>query len=193
MADGWRVVEARSAAKGQTDPDMRAGMVETSGCVNLRSHTFRAALLWSLDFRNALLQADGLYREVYFQALPQWDRQGARRVWRLRAPACELNDAAAAFFGTLNVYLLRERGPRGSLLIRICISFFVYERMPFGSWRPVLIMFRVAASGMFQSWFGDICSDTLGPRRPKKRTSRTWARSCPRGGSRMRFRRLPQR
>ena len=62
MADG------RLVAKGYQDPDLRKGLVDTSGCVSLRSshlqvislRLIKKSELWSVDIKNAFLQG-GVY------------------------------------------------------------------------------------------------------------------------------------
>ena len=74
MVDGIKKVKARLVAKGFQDPDLTEGLVDTSGCVSLRSSHLQVASLsalnkwkiWSLDIKNAFLQADGFDRVVFF-------------------------------------------------------------------------------------------------------------------------------
>ena len=76
MAEGKGSVKARLVAKGFQDPDLKDGLVETSGCVSLcSSHLQVISLsavrnwkLWSLDIMNASLQADGFERDVFLHA-----------------------------------------------------------------------------------------------------------------------------
>ena len=76
MAEGEKCVKARLAAKGFQDPDLKDGLVETSGCVSLRSSrlqvislsAIRKWKLWSLDIKNACSQADGFERDVFLRA-----------------------------------------------------------------------------------------------------------------------------
>ena len=76
--DGVKSVKARLAAKGFQDPDLKEGLVETSGCVSLRSPHLRAISLsalkkwrlWSLDIKHAFLQADAFQRVVFLHAPP---------------------------------------------------------------------------------------------------------------------------
>ena len=64
-----KTVKARLVAKGYQDPDLRIGSVDIADCVSRRSShlqvIFREALkkwpLWSLDIKNASLQADGFH------------------------------------------------------------------------------------------------------------------------------------
>ena len=70
--EGKRTVKARLVARGFQGPDLADGLVDTSSCVSLRSSHLQvislSALkkwkLWSLDIKNAFLQADPLPREV---------------------------------------------------------------------------------------------------------------------------------
>ena len=78
MVDGKTSAKARLVAKGFRDPALKDGLVDTSGCVSLRpSHLQVISLsalkkwrLWSLDIKNAFLQADTLRRNVFLQAPP---------------------------------------------------------------------------------------------------------------------------
>ena len=73
MVEGLKTVKARVVAKGFQDPDLQEGLVDTSGCVRLRSSHLQvislSALkkwrLWSLDIKDAFLQADPLQRDVF--------------------------------------------------------------------------------------------------------------------------------
>ena len=47
--------------------------------------------------KNAFLQADTFQRNVFLQALPEWEPSDSRRFWKLNAPAYGLNDAPVAF------------------------------------------------------------------------------------------------
>ena len=99
--DGKRTVKARLVARGFQDPDLADGLVDTSSCVSQRfSHLQVISLsalkkwkLWSLDIKNACLQADPFPRAVYLQAPREWCPRNPCRVWRLNAPAYGLNDA----------------------------------------------------------------------------------------------------
>ena len=81
MADGIKKGKARLVAKGFQDPDLAEGLVDTSGCVSLRSSHLQVASLsalnkwkiWSLDIKNAFLQADGFGRVVFLQAPEAWN------------------------------------------------------------------------------------------------------------------------
>ena len=71
-ADGVKTAKGRLVAGGFQDPDLENGLVETSGRVSLRpSHlqvvslaALRGRRLWSLDIKNACVQADGFGRDV---------------------------------------------------------------------------------------------------------------------------------
>ena len=65
--------------------------------------------LWSLDIKNAFLQADPFPREVYLQAPREWCPCNPCRVWRLNDPAYGLNDAPAEFHKTLKRYLVKSQ------------------------------------------------------------------------------------
>ena len=88
LVDGKRTVKARLVARGFQDPDLAAGLVDTSSCVSLRSSHLQvislSALkqwkLWSLDIKNAFLQADPFPREVYLHAPLEWCPKNPNRV-----------------------------------------------------------------------------------------------------------------
>ena len=104
MADGKTCVKARLAAKGFQGPDLQEGLVDTSGCVSLRSSrlqviplsALRKWALWRLDIKNAFSQADGFGRDVFSHAPTDWDPPCNKRAWRLKAPALGLKDAPVA-------------------------------------------------------------------------------------------------
>ena len=81
IVEGKKRVTARLVAKGFQDPDLKDGLVETSGCVGLRSShlqvispsAIRQRKLWSLDIKNAFLRADGFDRDVFLHAPEEWD------------------------------------------------------------------------------------------------------------------------
>ena len=114
MAYGKKCVKARLVAKGFQDPDLKEGLVDTSGCVSLRSShlqlvslsAIRKWELWSLDIKNAFLQADGFDRDVFLHAPAEWGPTCTTRVWKAKAPAFGLNDALAASRRPLERYLL---------------------------------------------------------------------------------------
>ena len=72
---GAKTVKARLVAKGYQDLDLRNGDVNFAGCVGRRlPHvrlmplgTLKKWAIWSLDFKNSFLQADGFEREVYLR------------------------------------------------------------------------------------------------------------------------------
>ena len=86
------------------------------GCINLRSSHLRLLSLcalkkwrkWSLDIKNARLQANSFDHDVIDHAPAEWDPSRTARTWKLRAPARGLNDAPAAFYNTLHKYLLGD-------------------------------------------------------------------------------------
>ena len=114
--EGKRTVKARLVARGFQDPDLAAGLVDTSSCVSLRSSHLQvislSALkkwkLWSLDIKNAFLQADPFSREVYLHAPREWCPRAHSQIWRLNAPAYGLNDAPVEFHKTLKRYLVKS-------------------------------------------------------------------------------------
>ena len=116
MVDGVKKVKARLVAKGFQDPDLTEGLVDTSGCVSLRSSHLQvislSALqkwkLWSLDIKNAFLQADGFDRAVFLRAPDEWNPGSAHRIWKLNAPAYGLNDAPVAFRRSLKRHLMNS-------------------------------------------------------------------------------------
>ena len=79
--EGVKKVKARLVAKGFQDPDLTEGPVDTSGCVSLRSSHLQVVSLsalnkwkiWSLDIKNAFLQADGFGRVVFLHAPEEWN------------------------------------------------------------------------------------------------------------------------
>ena len=101
VAGGVKTVKACLAAKGYQDPDLKDGLVETPGCVSLRSPNLEvislAALrcwrLWVLDIKDAFLQEDGFVRDVFIQSPPEWLSGDSRRVWKLNAPVYGLYGA----------------------------------------------------------------------------------------------------
>ena len=73
MVDGQKSVGARLVARGYQDPDLREGLVDTSGCVSLRSSPLQVISLcaikkWelrSLGSKDAFSQADGFDRDAF--------------------------------------------------------------------------------------------------------------------------------
>ena len=114
--EGKRAEKARLAARGFQDPDLAAGLVDTSSCLSLRSSHLQvislSALkkwkLWSLDIKNAFSQADPFPREVYLHTPPEWCPRNPNRAWTLNAPAYGLNDEPVGFHKTLKRYLLKS-------------------------------------------------------------------------------------
>ena len=131
-AEGAKTVEARLVAKGYQEADLRNGDVDISGCVGRRSprrQLFPLGLLkqwaiWSLDIKNARLQADGIYRAAYGRAPREWDSKDGRRVWNLRAPAYCLNAALVASHRPLRKYLSNSVESPSSAGIRSGASSF---------------------------------------------------------------------
>ena len=111
--EGRRTEKARLVARGSQDPDLAAGLVDTSSCVSLRSSHLQvislSALkkwkLWSPDIKNAFLQADPFPREVNLHAALEWCPKNPNRVWKLNDPAFGLNDALVEFPKTPKRYL----------------------------------------------------------------------------------------
>ena len=76
MVDGQESANARLVAKDYWGPGVREGIMDTSGCVRLRSSHLQATSLcaikegkpWSLDSKNAFLQAGRFTRNVLLQA-----------------------------------------------------------------------------------------------------------------------------
>ena len=64
--------------------------------------------LWSLDIKNAFLQADGFGRGVFIKSPPEWLPGDSRRVWILNAPAYGSDDAPVAFHRSLKRYLVND-------------------------------------------------------------------------------------
>ena len=116
MVDGKTCVKARLVAKGAQDPDLQERLMDTSGCVSLRSSHLRVISLsaiqkwelWSLGIKNAFSQADGFGRDVFLHAPNAWGPPRQGRAWKLEAPAFGLNDAPAAFRCFLKRHLLNS-------------------------------------------------------------------------------------
>ena len=115
-AERKKCVKARLVAKGFQDPDSKNGLVETSGCVSLRSSHLQVIplsatrnwKLWSLGIKNALSQAHGFERDVSLHAPLEWGPPCLKRAWEIKAPAYELNDAPAAFRRSLKRHILNS-------------------------------------------------------------------------------------
>ena len=141
VADGAKTRRDRLVANGYQDPDLKHGLVETPGCVSLRSSHLQvvslAALcgwrLWSVDVKNACHQSDGFGRGVFIQSPPEWLPGDSRRAWKLNAPAYGLNDAPVAFHRSLKRYLVNDADPLQAADFRLEASkfdpcpFFVYR------------------------------------------------------------------
>ena len=95
MVDGAQTARARSATKGDQDPDLKAGSVDASGCVSPRSPRLRVVSLgalkkwriWSLHIKNAPPQAAGFGRDVHLRTHAAWDPSNSHRIWKFHAPA----------------------------------------------------------------------------------------------------------
>ena len=116
LVEGRRAVKARLVARGYQDPDLAAGLADTASCVSLRSSPHQVISLgalkkwelWSLDIKNAFLQADPSPREVYLHAPLEWRPENPNIVWKLNAPGNGLNEAPVEFRRTLKRYLLQS-------------------------------------------------------------------------------------
>ena len=114
MVGDKKRVRARLVPTGFEDPDLREALVDTSGCVSLRSSHLRALSLsavrkwelWSLDIKHAFLQEDGCTRGVFLQAPSGWEPLRSDRVWKLEAPAYDLNGAPVVVHRSLTKHFL---------------------------------------------------------------------------------------
>ena len=109
----WRVVKGGKHSK----PDWRTMEIEIRTCEwvmwilpvaraesppGCKRYPWRHVMkwpLWSLDIKNASLQAGGFYLEVFFRGPRGWNPDVTRHVWQLRAPAYELSDAPLVSVG----------------------------------------------------------------------------------------------
>ena len=106
-------MKARLVAKGFQGPDLKAGLVDTSGCASLRSshpqvvslRAIRQWKVWSLDIKNAFLLADGFARGVFLHAPTEWGPPCKKRV---KAPAVGLHDSPVAFHRSLKRHILNS-------------------------------------------------------------------------------------
>ena len=81
MVEGVNTVKARLVARGFHGPNLKIGIVNTSGCVSLRSSHLQVTSLsaikkWRrrhLDFREAFFQGDGIKRDVCRMPLQHGD------------------------------------------------------------------------------------------------------------------------
>ena len=81
-------MNARLAARGNQGPDLKEGNLDFTGCVsrrpsNLQPISFGAPKkrkIWSLDSKNAALQADVCSRDVLLRAPADWESKGANRI-----------------------------------------------------------------------------------------------------------------
>ena len=111
--EGKEAVKARLGAKNYQVPDLEDGNVDFGGLVGRRSPNLHLVSLgasgkwetWSLGNKNASRQADGSDRGVSVRAPCEWDSRDNRRIWRLRVPACGLNDAPVVFHRALRKYV----------------------------------------------------------------------------------------
>ena len=132
MADERKSVNARLAAKGYQEPDLRGGAVDTSGRVSPRSSYFQAISLcaiekwklWSLDIEDAFLQADGFTRVVFLQPPSEWAPLRSDRAWELKAPAYGLNDAPVVSRSSLEQHELNSDAPSEGAGLRCRVSTF---------------------------------------------------------------------
>ena len=91
FSEGKKTVEARLVARGLQDPDLAEGLADASSCVSTRSFHLQVISLgalekwklWSLDIKNAFLQADPFHRKVYLHATSEWRPKNPNRVWNL--------------------------------------------------------------------------------------------------------------
>ena len=80
VIDGKTKVRARVVNKGPQDPGLHQGLVETAGCVSLRSSDLHLVPvcsmnkweIWNPAIKNPCLQAD-TFRDVFVHAPPKWD------------------------------------------------------------------------------------------------------------------------
>ena len=154
--DGWKAAESRLVAGNYQDPDLRDGNVDIAGCVSRRSpHLQLISLcalkkwpLWSLEIRNAFLQADGLGREVYLRSARGWNSKDTRRAWKLRTPAGGLNDAPVALHGSRNRCPLRGFALKSPRLTPACTSCSANRGRQLVRSSPLSMTFRGAESPM---------------------------------------------
>ena len=119
-------------AKGYQDPDLRTGNVDITGWVSRSSPHLQVISLgaltkwplWSLDIKNAFPQVGGFDREVYLRAPCGWGSKEARRAWKSRAPAHELNDAPVAPRRSLRKFLVDSAESLASVGLRFKVTQF---------------------------------------------------------------------
>ena len=117
MIDGETTVGALLEAGGFKDADLRKGLLETAGSVDLLPSYLRLLSLsalrkWEirrLEIKNACPQADVFNSEVYAHVARKWELSRPESSRRLREPAYWLNDAPVAPYGTLHAYMLDAR------------------------------------------------------------------------------------
>ena len=108
------------------------GNVDVAGCASRRSSHLQVISPgasrkwppWSLDIKNACLQADGLDCDVFLRAPCAWNSKDSRRVWKLRAPAYRLNYAPVAIHRPLHKYLVNSVDPPSTVGRRLGASSF---------------------------------------------------------------------
>ena len=113
--------------------------------------------IWSLDFKNALLQTDGSGREAYVRDPYEWKSLGAFRVWKSGAAALGLSGAQAASRRPLRRYLASSAEPRPKVGLRFeapsrgprPASYFASREGLSAPWPHVLMIFRAAARPRF--------------------------------------------
>ena len=141
-AEGRRTEKARQVARGFQDPDLAAGLVDTSSRASLRSSHLKAISLialkkwksWCLDIKDAFPQADPLPREFYFHAPLERRPKKPNRVWKLNPLAYGLNDAPIELRETLEPYLLQSETSLKLVGLRFEVStlgpclYMVYNR-----------------------------------------------------------------
>ena len=80
--------------------------------------------LWSLDIENALLQADGFFRDVLLQAPIEWEPIYGDRAWKLKTPVYGLNDAPEEFHRSLEGHLSDSEASMKRVGLRCQVSTF---------------------------------------------------------------------
>ena len=129
MADGVNKVGGSPGGDGLTGsgPGRRK-----SGSANLRSSHLQAISLAaqrgrrlrSRDVRDAFLRVDGFERDVINQSPPEWLPGEPRRVRKLDAPSCCLNDTPVAPRWTPKRYLINNADSLEALDLRLEASQF---------------------------------------------------------------------
>ena len=133
--------KARLVAKSYQDPDPRMGNAEIAGRESRRSShlhviylgALRKWPLWSLDVKDACLQADGFGCDAYLRAPWKWNSADPCRVWKLRKPAHGSNGAPVAFRRSSREYVVNSVsslptvGPRFEVSSLDPCLYFVYR------------------------------------------------------------------